>query len=334
MTRRAFVTGAAAAAGASLTSRGVSGLEPGQPAGPGAGQPAGPRAVNPGDLPAEARVVEGYSEFVVVGQNLQPNLLAEMMHESLRVLAGAISVKHALQTWFKPDDVIGIKANSSGAGVIGTTTPVLMTLIDTLIDAGWPEKQIVLIEAPERVRNAYQTTPPMGGFSETEVDFGSGTDRFAAVLDQITALINVPFIKTHNIAGMTCGLKNLSHALVKHPAHYHANGCSPFIGDIVAAEPIRSKLRLTIVDGFRVVFDGGPEAKEENIHVAGRLLAGRDPAATDTMALQLLDKIRGERKLPPVGVSGPFLPYLDAASERGVGTVDLDFIRPERLTFG
>ena len=79
-------------------------------------------------------------------------------------------------------------------------------------------------------------------------------------------MINVPFIKTHNIAGMTCGLKNLSHALVKHPAHYHANGCSPFIGDIVAADPIRKKLKLTIVDAFRVVFQGGPAARVENLH--------------------------------------------------------------------
>ena len=72
----------------------------------------------------------------------------------------------------------------------------------------------------------------------------------------------------------------------------------------------------------------------ENIHTAGRLLAGTDPAATDTMALELLDQIRAERELPPIGKSGPFLPYLDAAAARGLGTIDLDFIRPERLDFG
>ena len=141
-------------------------------------------------LPIEARVVEARSEFVVVGPNLQPNLLQEMIHETLRVLAGTVNVKFALQTWFKPDDIIGIKANSSGAQVIGTTQPVLKVLIDALIDAGWPQEQIVLIEVPGKVRLGYQTTPPVKGFSETVVDFRSGQDRFAAVLDQVTALIS------------------------------------------------------------------------------------------------------------------------------------------------
>ena len=61
---------------------------------------------------------------------------------------------------------------------------------------------------------------------------GGPRDRLAGVLDQVTAIVNVPFLKTHNLAGMTCCLKNLSHALVKHPAQFHTGGCKE-VADIV-----------------------------------------------------------------------------------------------------
>jgi uncharacterized protein (DUF362 family) len=158
---------------------------------------------------------------------------------------------------------------------------------------------------------------------DAEVDFGSGRDRLSSLLQQVTALVNVPFLKTHNIAGITCGLKNLSHALVKHPARFHGNRCSPFIGDIVALPQIRDKLKLTVVNALRVVFDGGPEAADDLTHESGTILLSRDPVATDTVGLDTLHHIRNRLSLPYVDDGDGRIAYIEAAARRGLGCSDL-----------
>jgi uncharacterized protein (DUF362 family) len=318
-TRRGFLAGAAASV--------LSGTLRAEPA---ASSPAG----RPQSRPALSRVTLAESDRIVVGRMLHPAQLREMITESLQTLTGRAVPADAWHQLLKPDDTIAIKANHSGAEVIGTTPPIIDALMALLKEAGWGPEKIVLIEVPMPVQRSHNTLPAREGWQPEETDFGSGRDRLAAVLDQVSAIINLPFIKSHNIAGMTCGLKNLSHALIKHPAKCHANGCSPYIGDIVALPQIRSKLKLTIVNGFRVVFDGGPEAIETNVLAAGRLLMGTDPVATDTAALTVLDAIRRSRNLPPIGRNGPFLDYLDRAAEKGLGTNDLDAIDVKRINLG
>ncbi|MFQ5494689.1 MAG: DUF362 domain-containing protein, partial [Phycisphaerae bacterium] len=192
-------------------------------------------------------------------------------------------------------------------------------LIESLVAAGWPAKRLVCLEAPPGLAASAGTHPARRGFDLSETDFGSGRDQFASVLRQITALIDVPFLKTHNICGMTSCLKNLSHGLVKHPARYHGNGCSPYIGDIVGAAPIRSRLRLCRVDAFRVVFSPGPPARAATVSDEGVLLASTDPVAADRVGLTVLNDIRRERGLEPVGGSAVGPAYLRAAHDRGVG---------------
>ena len=164
-------------------------------------------------------------------------------------------------------------------------------------------------------------------------DFNSGSDQFAAVLKQISVLIDVPFLKTHNIAGLTGALKNLSHGLVKHPARYHGNKCSPYIGDIVAAEPVRTRLRLCLVDALRVVYEGGPAATTATISDEGILLASIDPVATDTIGLMVLNEVREREGLPRIARSGEEVDYIAAAHRRGLGVGivhGIDWVRLER----
>jgi hypothetical protein len=242
-----------------------------------------------------------------------------MLERTLTKLTGTRTGGEAWRAILRPDDVIGLKFNQSASEAIATTDALADALFTSIVDAGWAPERIVLIEAPRELVRRYGTMPARRGFATSETDFGSGSDQFAAVLDQVTAIVNVPFLKTHNIAGMTCALKNLSHALVKHPARYHANGCSPFIGDIVAADPIRRKLRLCVVDALRVVYEGGPEATAATIADEGTLLASTDPVAVDTASLALLNEIRQQLELPPVARSAGEVGYLAAAHRRGVG---------------
>jgi len=271
-------------------------------------------------------VVQVRSNEVVTLRGLHEGVLLDMLNLLLRQLTNRPPAD-AWRTILHPDDVIGLKFNSSGADGLGTTDSLMRVLVQSLTDAGFVPERMIAVEVSAAIRAETRTLAPIEGWNERVLDFGSGTDQLAAWLDRVTAIINVPFLKTHNIAGMTACLKNLSHALVKHPAQFHANACSPYIGDIVALPAIRSKLRLHLVNALRVVFDGGPSAVEECIWDAGVLLGGKDPVALDCVGLQLIDRVRMALNLPPI--SGPEGPpaYLAAAADRGLGTDRLHVIR-------
>ena len=268
---------------------------------------------------SRSRVVQVRSSHVVNGPTVHRILLGEMLDAALTTVTQRESVAEAWRSILKPDDVIGIKLNRSGQGVIGTAASFADALVTSLVGAGWQPDQIVCIEAPPSAELMYATAAPAAGWDRSETDFGSGSDQMASVLNQVTALIDVPFLKTHNIAGMTCALKNLSHGLLKHPARYHDHGCSPYIADIVASEPIRSKLRLCLVDALRIVFDGGPEATEGAISDDGIILASIDPVAVDAVAVGLLGNVRFRQGFGQIVRSPEDLAYLAAAHRRGLG---------------
>ena len=304
--RRHFIRAIAAGAGAAVWSRAHA-----------SGDPSNADAPSDGFRPIVARA---RSSHAIRGTSVHPLVLREMLGESLIALTGTASVVAAWRSILKPDDVIGIKFNRSGQDGLGTTETFASELIASITSAGWSRERIVCIEAPRGLDRHLGTQPARIGFDEHPTDFGSGSDQFASVLNQITALICVPFLKTHNVAGMTCCLKNLSHGLVKHPARYHGGGCAPYIGDIVSSAPIKSKLRLCIVDALRVVFEGGPEASAGFTGDAGVVLAGTDPVACDAIGLTVLNQVRADKGLAPLAATAAELPYLAAAAQRGLGT--------------
>ncbi len=264
-------------------------------------------------------VVRAWSSKRVDGLVDHPSLLRELFEEALAIATGTAAGAEAWHTLLEPDDVIGIKFNRSGGHEFHTTRGVARMLVESLADAGWAPERIVFIETTSQLADLLRTRRAEVGWSETITDFGSGKDQFAAVLDKVTALINVPFLKTHNIAGMTGCLKNLSHGLVRHPARYHANGCLPYIADIVSADAIRRKLKLNVMNLLRAVWEGGPAVRAPYVFDGGALLVSTDPVATDMMGLEILDRERAEHKEPPLGGADGLLPLWQAAGRRGLG---------------
>jgi hypothetical protein len=196
-------------------------------------------------------------------------------------------------------------------------------LVTSLTEAGWAPSRIVPIEIPHGLHEKLETTPPRQDWLAEETPFGEVRDRLSGVLEQVTAIINVPFLKHHNIAGMTCCLKNLSHALVKHPVRLHGQKCAPYIGDIVALPQIRDKLRLHVVNALRIVFDKGPEAADPYISDYRGLLLGVDPVAVDLIGLQILNRTRTAGNLGKIEEVHGEVAYLPAAEGRGLGRHEL-----------
>jgi len=243
LTRRGFLAGAGTAAAVGLTEPGFLCRCFGQ--------------ARTEDLTATDRggslVVEVRSDHVLQTQIVHLDLLRDLLRAGLTALTGLGDEKQAWHSVLSADDIVGLKFNQSGATGLSVTEPMVATLVASLTDSGWDPAQIVPIEVPHALHETLGTTPPRRDWLPEEVQFGEVRDRLSGVLEQVTAIINVPFLKHHNIAGVTCCLKNLSHALVKHPARLHHGKCSPYIGDVVALPQIRGKLRLHVVNALRIV---------------------------------------------------------------------------------
>jgi hypothetical protein len=321
VTRRDFLASAGAAAAVSLAGRGLFTEALAQVT-----EEAAPQRSE-----ALSRVAEIRSELVLVGRSVHPTLLRDMLAVGLTTITGRKDPAEAWRTLLAPDDVVGLKFNQSASASLGVTPPMVEALVGSLTAAGWDAKRIVPIEIPDALYEKLGTTRPRQDWLADEVQFGEVRDRLSGVLEQVTAIVNVPFLKHHNIAGVTCCLKNLSHALVKHPARLHGNKCAPYIGDIVALPAIRQKLRLHVVNALRIVTDKGPEATEPFVHDYRGLLFGVDPVAVDAIGLEILNRVRTDGGLGKIEEAQGEIAYLSMAASRGLGHHELHEVEHLRV---
>ncbi len=275
-------------------------------------------------------VVKVQNDFVVDAPTIRPRVLEEMFDSALRMLGRADSPALAWREFLKPEDVVGIKFNRYGDRALESAEPLASVIVNSLIQSGWPADQIVLVDEPAGVAARFKTRPPRPGWSPAETDFGSGQDRLAAFVDQVTAIINVPLLKDDNITGISGCLKNITYHLIKHPARFHQHGCTPYLGDIYALPQIFDKLRLNIMNGLRVGFRGGPLVDPDSVSNAGALWLGRDPIAVDVVCLETLNIARREVGLPEVLPDEAHVPALLDAAAKGLGNAN--FRKIERLT--
>jgi hypothetical protein len=264
---------------------------------------------------------------IVADTVIHETLLREVIDEGVRIaVPGAASASEAWNRILRPDDVVGIKFNRIGQDSINTTAPFAAQLVESLKKADVSPRRIMLIEAPDRLTRELKTRACPTGYSGPKVSFSSGEDELASLLQEATAIVNVPFLKTHNVAEMTGCLKNLSHALIRRPRLCHRNGCAPFVGDILALPQIRPLLRLHIVNALRAVFDGGPLPSPETTWTHSGVLVGTDPVAVDAVGTDILNEVRLKRKLPAIGDRDGRIAHVHAAAARGLGTDDQDYI--------
>lgn len=285
-----------------------------------------------GKLP-DAQVIRAYSPQMMPVNVVQRSILNDALSEGIKALTGQSRLEDAWHKLLKPDDIVLIKFNQSGAEALGTTQAVAAELVRSLEKAGWNPSQLMLLEAtgakPSLLR---RTKSPDLRWQQKKVKFGtSGADSFVAALDQATAIINVPFVKTHHMTTVTGCLKNLSHGLIQHPSRFHSGGCNPAIAEIVSNPAIRDKLRLNIVNGIRCVMEGGPTANPEAIIACNTLMIGTDPVACDSMAFGLINEVRSLKGKPPL-LAGASLPlHLRSATQLRIGQSDAERIRVTRI---
>ena len=136
-----------------------------------------------------------------------------------------------------------------------------------------------------------------------------------ALLDS-DVVINVPVLKNHGGATMTCAMKNYM-GVVWDRRWMHKKGLHQCIADSILIR----KPDLNVVDAFLVMTNGGPTGrspKTTRVHM-NSLLASRDIVAVDTAAMKML------------GVSMPADNFMVKGEELGLGTRDLKKLKIRRI---
>lgn len=323
ISRREFLRAAAAGVGALLTSPAVV---------PARGSARGPR---------RPRVVVARDEGVIDGPcgKIDERRLAAMVDEAVRRLTGREDAEAAWRSLFGPRDVVGIKVNCLSGRRMCTRWEVVEAVVGGLRRAGVPESRIIVWDKDDRDlrRAGYPVRRDRGVrvYGTIGGPFSPGYEdriRFAGehvgscfsriLTQQVTALVNIPVLKDHDIAGVTLGLKNWFGA-IHNPNKYHDNLCDPYIAELSTHPSIRDKLRLVLIDATTLQYDGGPAARLERAVPYGGLLVARDPVAVDAYGVSLIEAERRRAGLAGLAEVGRPPRHVRSAARLGLGVDDL-----------
>lgn len=261
-----------------------------------------------------SRVVDVRSDRVLQGASVNPLALETMLARAVQAVTEKADASEAWRTILGDAQKVLLKFNKVCAELLGTSPAVARAILSQLVDAGYNPKLATIAEVPGPLARQLGVAPLPEGWGD-EIPVGHDYEPLAAWLLEADAVINVGFLKTHAIAGMSACCNNLSHSVIRRPARWHANGCAPFVGEVVGSPPVASRLKLNIVNALRVVVENGADAREGDLEAYGGLLLGRDPVAVDSVALRLLDVLRRRHGIE----QAVNVPYLGAAGRDGIG---------------
>ena len=290
-----------------------------------------------------ARVVTARDEALTGGRLAeQADLLRKLLDAALQRLTQAPDAASAWRTVFKPGERVGIKVNTLGF----STHPVVVDAVAAgLLAAGLPAENLIIwdrfdmelaaagfkLNKSARGVRCYGTdTEKIGRGYQTEIEssgrIGSCFSRIVA--EQVDALIAVPVLKDHNLAGVSLGMKGF-YGAIHNPNKYHGTNCDPYVADVVAHRFIGPKWRLTVCDAMQAQYQGGPGRQPGFAWPFGGLIVSNDFVAADAVAADLLEAKRKTEGLPSLAEDKRPPAHIATAGTRGLGVADLS--RIERL---
>lgn len=289
-----------------------------------------------------ARVVEVIREDAVITTpvaGVQADKVRPMLDAALAELAGAPAPWRVLLPDYRSGVRIGLKVNCLNPHV--PTSPALVAALIASLREGLdiaPANIVVWDRTLEELTDRGLTAAALGvtvlgtfnsgsdrrgpGYSEPLCGEVEGqAPRFSRILTELTDVtINCPVLKTHGVAGVTAGMKNI-YGIIHNPGDYHKN--------LVTALPalyrlpvIRDHIRLTILDALIAVITGDTAALADAF--PKRILAARDPLALDQYAVALVNRLRADLGVGLASVDVGLTAWLGHARTLGLGTLDYD----------
>jgi len=336
LSRRVFLGGALASAtllGQTQAEAAASGL---------AAKP--PQGFVPMSIPG--KVVKASKSGVMQANDLWPTdgaaklLLERVMSE----LTGKSDLGEAFAKFVHKDDKVAIKPNGIAGqkgATMATNKELILEVIRGVMAAGVPAKNIVVYEQYPKFMEGTRiwdrhsgpdSAVPAGitfmvheneDATMPEINVMGIPTKFVRPLTEATAIINLALLKDHSICGFTGCLKNITHGSTINPHAFHQHNASPQIAELYAQDIVRSRVRLHIVDGFKLIYDEGPLDKNKKRRVLHEALyATTDPVAMDTLGWNVIEKWRKDNDLPTLKDAGREPIYIRTAADLGLGIAD------------
>jgi len=219
---------------------------------------------------SKSRVVIARDERLFLEEGKLPQEpTAALVHKALSVLTDKRTPEAAWKSLFSAKDIVGVKVNSLCGARAGTRPEVVRGIVKGLQMAGvkeiyiWDRSRAELRRAGflpgtwDGARVVATDAPGLG--YEGHIEFaGKVGSCFSTIISRLaTAIINVPVLKDHDLAGVTLGMKNFFGA-IHNPNKYHDNNCDPYIADLMTHRFIKGKLRLTAGRPIPGIIRNGP----------------------------------------------------------------------------
>ncbi|HOX37188.1 MAG TPA: DUF362 domain-containing protein [Candidatus Brocadiia bacterium] len=279
-----------------------------------------------------ARVVVARDDAVRTDDaTLNPGEIRKMLDEAVRRLTDAKDARSAWGALFSKHDVVAVKVNCLG---MGTNPAVALAVAEGIVSAGAPWGNIIFWDRSDRELSAagfeiqtgsarlraFGTDNPAGGGYGNEIEFaGSVGSLFSRILTgAATAVVSVPALKDHDLAGASLGMKNFFGA-IHNPNKYHGNNCDPYIAELCSHPCIAKKLRLVVVDGTLALANGGPALNRKFAWNYNGLIVGKDMVAVDRVGVDTIEARRKELQLPTLEKLGRAPKYIETAAKLGLG---------------
>lgn len=147
----------------------------------------------------------------------------------------------------------------------------------------------------------------------------SSTSHYSKILSQqVDKVINIPSLMDSFLTGINGAIVNMTipnidnwRRFTREPDHG-----DPYLAEIYADAMIHEKVLLTILDGLRLQYAGGPFPNPGFLIDHHSLFMSRDPVAIDATATRLIDENRAISKLPSLEKSTR---WIESASRIGLG---------------
>jgi uncharacterized protein (DUF362 family) len=280
-----------------------------------------------------SQVVIARDPKLVINDKPDKRLTTELLNKAVIKLVRAKDAPTAWGALFSNKDVVGIKVNSLGGKGLSPHPELLDAIVQGLLSAGVPENSIIIWDRFDRELAAvgYTLNRSAQGVRcfGTEQDFEEDITIMGEVgscLSKIftslcTAIINVPILKDHDLAGVSGSMKNL-YGIIHNPNRYHDNSCDPYVAEISAFPAVRQKIRLIICDAIRPQYHAGPAFRPQFQWNYGGLLVSTDPVAHDRIAADIIEEKRKEKGMSSLAEAGRPPKWIDTAAAMGVGIAD------------
>lgn len=308
-----------------------------------------------------ARVVISKDPNATVAFQPQTEKVRALVNRGLLQLSGKTNASLAWRTFVSTNDVVGIKVFSAPGANSGTRPDVVAAIVEGLISAGIPPKQIIIWdkeltdlrlagfdELAERYKvklaasasagydeETFYDSPLIGNLIWGDVEFGKkgpgiGRKSFVTklVTKKITKIISVVPLLNHNLAGTTGHLCSLALGSVDNTQRFdQPERLATALPEIYAMPSLGDKVVLNITDALICQYQGEQRSLLHYSAPLNEIWFSKDPVALDVLAIQELNRQREIAKVPKNKFS---MEIYENASLLELGESDLKNIRIER----